>query len=488
MSAPAAWGTLPVKPGAGTPPRSTASRPEPRPVDTDPLLGRLADHLGTLTGGTGWVVRIDQAARSWSVVAGDATAPDDAVARLLASGDPVLDGAVLAVPVRRGPRIVGACLATAGRDGGFSDADVHLAELFADYAALALADSGVLAGRTFGQAVRQELDWVEAHAPTRADLVTVGAGSIPDEIADEVFRMTQEALLNAAVHAGAECVRVGVLHGPGTLTVLVEDDGCGFDTTANARRLDAATGARLGLRALAARARRFDGELEIDSAPGRGTRLRLTLPCSSAPPPVPGRTRAGVLVAAVRPVVRAGVVRLLQLGAPGLGMVSEVDGADDLVGTCRLLGPDVLVVEHDLLGDDLLAMLERLAALPDPPAVVILTGDCPDERLRVAVGAGVKGCVDPDAGDTRLVAVVEAAGRGETLLADDQLERLAAPSRTGASTITPREREVRTLVARGFTDRQIARALTISAKTVEKHVGSLLRKTGTRNRTMLAQL
>ena len=50
-----------------------------------------------------------------------------------------------------------------------------------------------------------------------------------------------------------------------------------------------------------------------------------------------------------------------------------------------------------------------------------------DERLRVAVGAGVKGCVDPDA--DRLVAVVAAAGRGETLLADDQLERLYSSSK-----------------------------------------------------------
>src|SRR5689334_9751088 len=120
----AAWNALPVMPGAvAAPPRSSASRP----VDTDPLLSRLADHLATLTGGAGWVVRVDEAAGSWVVVAGDGTVPDDVVARLLASGDPVLDGAVLAVPVRRGPRIVGACLATAGRDGGFSDADVHLA-------------------------------------------------------------------------------------------------------------------------------------------------------------------------------------------------------------------------------------------------------------------------------------------------------------------------------------------------------------------------
>lgn len=51
-----------------------------------------------------------------------------------------------------------------------------------------------------------------------------------------------------------------------------------------------------------------------------------------------------------------------------------------------------------------------------------------------------------------------------------------------------REHEVRGLVAQGLTDRQIATALRISAKTVEKHVGSLLRKTGARNRTMLVAL
>ncbi|WP_433785632.1 LuxR C-terminal-related transcriptional regulator [Actinomycetospora sp. CA-101289] len=458
----------------------------------DPLLRRIADHLGTLAGGAGWVVRVDEAAGRATVAVGTGSVPGDAVARVLATRAPVVDDGpghppVLAVPVRRGPRIVGACVVAGG--GPFSGADVHLAELFADYAVLALADSGALAGRTLEQAVRQELAWVEAHGSVRADLVTVGAGAIPDEVADEVFRMAQEALLNVVVHAGATTVRVGVLHGPGTLTVLVEDDGRGFDAAAPARLHVAGAGARLGLRATAARARRLDGELEIDSTPGRGTRLRVTVPCSAAPAPTPGRARTGVLVAAVRPVVRAGVVRMLQLGEPGLGMVSEVSAvtdADDLAGACRLLGPDVLVVEHELLGDDLVAVLEGLAALPDPPAVVLLAQHCADERLRAAIAAGVKGCVDPDADTDRLVAVVAAAGRGETLLADDQLGRLAAPPRTAG--ITPREHQVRGLVARGLTDRQIARILAISAKTVEKHVGSLLRKTGTRNRTMLARL
>jgi DNA-binding CsgD family transcriptional regulator len=56
------------------------------------------------------------------------------------------------------------------------------------------------------------------------------------------------------------------------------------------------------------------------------------------------------------------------------------------------------------------------------------------------------------------------------------------------SSLTPREREVRSLVERGWQDKQIASSLGISFKTVEKHVGSILRKTGARNRTQLASL
>ena len=78
--------------------------------------------------------------------------------------------------------------------------------------------------------------------------------------------------------------------------------------------------------------------------------------------------------------------------------------------------------------------------------------------------------------------MLDAALEPEAALAQ-ALGRLAAAPRTRG--ITTREREVCDLVARGMTDRQIATALRISAKTVEKHVGSLLRKIGARNRTML---
>ncbi|HEY2222166.1 LuxR C-terminal-related transcriptional regulator [Actinomycetospora sp.] len=476
--------------------RTGAPRGSAAPAGPDTLLARVVARLRELTGAdAGWVVRVDEAAGTWALDAADGPGlpPGGVVAEVVRTGGAaVVAGApgtrsVLAVPVHRGPRLVGVCVvASAAPRVAFAAPDRGLAELVAEYAALALADHGSLSGRGLVEALRQELAWVEG-AGVRADLVAVGQPALDGPVADEVFRVVQEALANVVAHAGARHVQVGVLPGPGTLTVLVEDDGRGFDAAAHGGLHVAASGSRQGLAAMAARARRLDGELEIDSAPECGTVLRLTVPCGPEPA-VPGRTRPSVLVAAARPVVRAGVVRLLQLGAPELGMVSEVDGPEDLAATCRLLGPDVLVVEPDVLAPDgdLAGALDRVAALPAPPAVVLLAPSCPGDRLRTAVTAGVKGCVGPDAGD-RLVAVVAAAGRGETAFAADQLGLLAAaPVR--ARGVTEREREVRGLVAQGLTDRQIASSLRISAKTVEKHVGSLLRKTGARNRTMLVAL
>ncbi|MDL5157780.1 LuxR C-terminal-related transcriptional regulator [Actinomycetospora termitidis] len=456
---------------------------------TGSLLGRVVAQLRAVTRArSAWVVRVDEAAGTWTVDVGEGrgTPPETLLAAVVRDRAPAVvatdDLVVLAVPVRRGPRLVGVC-AVATDDGDLSPADRGLAELFADYAALALADHGPLAGRSLPEAIRQELAWAELAGVPRTDLVTVGSGTLDGARAEEIFRVVQEALVNVVAHAGAGRVQVGIMHGPGTVTVLVEDDGRGFDATRHGGLHEAASTAQLGLAAMAARARRLDGELEIDSGAGRGTLLRLTVPCGPEPA-APGRPRPSVLVAAERPVVRAGVVRQLQLGAPELGMVSEVDlgTTHDLAAACRLLGPDVLVVEPEVLPADLAGALERLAELPHAPAVVLLDDGRADHALRTAVAAGAKGCVGPDDAE-RLVEVVATAGRGESSFGPEQLGRLAAAPRTTG--ITAREREVCELVARGMTDRQIASALHISAKTVEKHVGSLLRKTGARNRTML---
>jgi DNA-binding NarL/FixJ family response regulator len=90
-------------------------------------------------------------------------------------------------------------------------------------------------------------------------------------------------------------------------------------------------------------------------------------------------------------------------------------------------------------------------------------------------------------GDT-IARTLVATGQGHALVEGDIFDHLlgAEPSDDETNSFTSRERQVREIAIQGMAVKQIARQLAIFVKTVEKHVGSILRKTGARNRTMLA--
>jgi signal transduction histidine kinase len=102
--------------------------------------------------------------------------------------------------------------------------------------------------------------------------VDVPAGvSVPSGAQEALLRVTREAIINAIRHGDAEIVRVKLYESP-NLRLVIEDDGRGFD-------VDAAVSApgRFGVRGMEARIRGIGGELEIESAPGRGTRIEVSL-------------------------------------------------------------------------------------------------------------------------------------------------------------------------------------------------------------------
>jgi signal transduction histidine kinase/DNA-binding NarL/FixJ family response regulator len=292
-----------------------------------------------------------------------------------------------------------------------------------------------LEGRSLAEALQLELGW--ANRTGNLDVRLVEAGSpvpLPDGLAHQLFRIAQEALTNAVRHAGAKSVRIGVIHEDGTVAVLVQDDGQGFAA-------DEVTGS-IGLRGMRERARLIGGTLEVESVAGWGTRVRVSAPLDGA---AVAASRVRVLVAAPHPITRAGVVRLLAAGEPALQVAGEVDSAAAALDAYRLLAPDVVVAHLDLADPDGLAGVRAFRGL-DPAAVVLV------------------------------------------LCARRDQERAAAAGGAGAVPLTDREREVFGLVRRGLRDKQIAELLVISVKTVEKHVGAVLRKTGARNRTELAAL
>jgi signal transduction histidine kinase len=102
---------------------------------------------------------------------------------------------------------------------------------------------------------------------------------LPDSVKTCVYRIVQEALHNCEKHSGAARVRVAVLQDPGLLRIEINDDGRGF--LVNEKGMPSIT-TGLGLLGMRERATIVGGSLEIDSAPGRGTRLSLRIPVPDA--------------------------------------------------------------------------------------------------------------------------------------------------------------------------------------------------------------
>jgi len=118
-------------------------------------------------------------------------------------------------------------------------------------------------------ALRARLSAVEGRANLNTRLVADELVSLPAPVEQALYRIAQEALNNALKHARAGNIAVELRQEPERLTLMVSDDGVGFDPAA------ARAGGGLGLLGVAERVAQLNGTLAIESAPGTGTRLRV---------------------------------------------------------------------------------------------------------------------------------------------------------------------------------------------------------------------
>jgi two-component system response regulator NreC len=200
-----------------------------------------------------------------------------------------------------------------------------------------------------------------------------------------------------------------------------------------------------------------------------------------------------ILIADDHSVIRAGLRTILS-GQSDFEIVGEAADGNEALRLAQELQPDIVLTDLSMPGPvgGGIAVARRLKEISPAIRVLILTVHEDESLLREALRAGAAGYIVKRAADTELVGAVQAARRGDlyvhpsmTRLLFKDVAALPVSNPVPAESLTPREIEVLRLLAKGYTNRQIADVLSLSMRTVEGHRASLMSKLDVHSRVEL---
>lgn len=203
---------------------------------------------------------------------------------------------------------------------------------------------------------------------------------------------------------------------------------------------------------------------------------------------------ARILLADDHALVRRGV-RLILDDEPDLEVVAEAGDGAEALQILRTTPVDLVVLDVAMPRLTGLQAAREISRSPNPPTILMLSMHDNEQYFFESLRVGASGYVLKSAADRDLVDACRAALRGESFLypgaeshlVRDYLARLRRGERLPRAVLTPREDEVVKLIAEGHSNREIARLLTISPNTVERHRENVLGKLGMRDRTELTR-
>jgi DNA-binding NarL/FixJ family response regulator len=203
-----------------------------------------------------------------------------------------------------------------------------------------------------------------------------------------------------------------------------------------------------------------------------------------------------VLIADDQALVRTGF-RVILNAEPDLEVVGEAADGRETIEAVRTQRPDVVLMDIRMPNLDGIEATRRLAAAAHAPRVLILTTFDLDQYVYEALRAGASGFLLKDASAEELLQAVRVVAAGEALLSPSITRRLIAdyarrppPNERPAALdeLTPRELEVLRLIARGLSNRDIARKLVLGDATIKTHVARIFAKLDLHDRTQAVVL
>lgn len=199
-----------------------------------------------------------------------------------------------------------------------------------------------------------------------------------------------------------------------------------------------------------------------------------------------------VILADDHTLVRAGIRRILE-SQPRFAVIAEAQNGSETVAALQqhASDTDVLVLDLNMIGLEGIDLLRYAKDTHPQVKVVILTMHAGREYVARALAEGADGYLLKDSAVQDLAAALDTVMSGGTFFSPSIQHTMAELVRTGSrglQALTDREREVLALIARGLSTKDIARTLSIGARTVETHRANLMRKLGVKSVALLTQV
>ena len=295
----------------------------------------------------------------------------------------------------------------------------------------------------------------------------------------QLLRIVQEGITNVYQHAHATLVQIIFSTDADWLTLILKDNGRGFDLTA-------VSSGHFGLKIMQERAESVNGRWQITSTPGEGTLIQLQLPCARKATTDGVAATWRVMLVDDHALFREGLGNMLR--PHGLQIVGTATNGREAEALVTKLQPDLILMDIHMPEQDGLETTRRLKKQYPRLKIVMLTMAEDEALLLQALKYGASGYLLKNLPASQFLSLLNEVMAGKTIiapslatqaltaLAQQDVATSSAEETAVGATLTERQQEVLACLAQGMTNKQIGEQLHISENTVKYHIRQMMER------------